>query len=203
MGICNKALIRLFNSIATSLYNDDFLKICTFVENKKYKQKLICENLITALRTAEDKRFFAHCGFDIIAILRSIFYIIFKNIKSGASTIDQQLIRTITQEKDKTIKRKIKEIILATAINNRFEKNDIANAYLNCAYYGWNMHGISEANSRISKENIEFNVNKNHIFISLLKYPLPRNPSEQSIKKIYNRALYIKNRIKNKQNRYI
>lgn len=194
-NIYNVVVIKASLRISEWIYFEDFTKICCFIEAKYNQVQIIDNEIILILKTAEDKRFFTHCGFDILAIFRAIFYSIFKNIRSGASTIDQQLVRTITGEKDITIKRKIKEIILATAINYKFEKYTIANAYLNCAYFGWNMHGIEDAYIRIMRDET---INKCHIkyaLISFLKYPLPRHPSKAALTKIYNRIRYIKDRV--------
>ena len=192
---------RLSQILAKLLYNDDFIKINNSILSVNINKNLITNNIITLLIVAEDKRFFDHCGFDIIAIIRAIVLSIFKNEKSGASTIDQQLVRTITQNKEKTFKRKIKEIILASAIGNIYEKEIIAAVYLTIAYYGWNMHGINSAYSRIKSENILDGDDIEYIAVALLKYPFQRYMSKNPIGNIKNRISYIKLRLK-KLNKY-
>ena len=151
-------------------------------------------NYIDCLIVAEDKRFLYHPGFDIIAICRAIIFKCYKGIKSGASTIDQQLVRTLTNRREKTFQRKISEIILASAINTKLNKMEIANYYLCYAYYGWHMHGIHQAIIRLKHNKFkEYDIY--HFCISLLKYPLPQRISKKRIKKINNRVRYIKYRI--------
>ena len=116
---------------------DKFIN-CNMLERVDY-------TLIEILVAAEDRRFFKHPGFDIFAILRATFFYIFQKKRSGASTVEQQLVRTITQDREYSLKRKMKEVILASALGYRFSKNKIAECYLLSAYYGHNIKGLSGA----------------------------------------------------------
>lgn len=124
----------------------------------------------------EDKRFFLHCGFDIVAIIRSGILNIFVKQKSGASTIEQQLIRTITGYKEKRISRKIKEIFLAYRLSKQFSKIHILRSYLKIAYMGTGISGVDEASSVIFNKRLdELNLDESCHISSLLKYPRPSN----------------------------
>jgi len=179
---------------AASWFGDDLLSVHT-VLNNEYKISGVERNLLCILRAAEDKRFFSHPGFDLLAIIRAFFMAVIYRRNSGASTIDQQLVRSITGRRERTITRKMREIVLATAINERYDKNSIAIAYMNIAYFGWKMEGVGKALERLDKECLFPNEDIPYVLVSLLKYPLPRNPSFAVMARVRNRVVYIKRRL--------
>ncbi|MCL2789717.1 MAG: transglycosylase domain-containing protein [Desulfobulbus sp.] len=191
----NNIIVTIQYSLSKLIYKNDLDKLIDTISHAIEKNSIIDNNIIEIMIAAEDKRFYRHFGFDILAIFRALFKFIFYYRKSGASTIDQQLVRTITQNKNFTINRKIKEIILASSINNIYTKYEIAYSYICLAYYGWRMHGYNSAYIRIKNENIVTENDILYAIISLLKYPLPRYPSDKSLNKIYNRISYIKFRL--------
>ncbi|NMB94929.1 MAG: penicillin-binding protein [Flexilinea flocculi] len=106
--------------------------------------------LVAATIATEDKYFYLHPGFDIIAIIRAVF----QNFRSGttvsgASTITQQLARNILlspeERSTRSIIRKTKEIFLAAEITRRYTKDEILELYLNENYYGSFAYGIEAA----------------------------------------------------------
>ena len=106
--------------------------------------------LLAATIATEDNDFYAHPGFDVIAILRAIW----QNLQSGetvsgASTITQQLVRALVlspeERAQRTNMRKIREIILAAEITRRYTKEEILELYLNEIYYGNLAYGIEAA----------------------------------------------------------
>ncbi len=115
------------------------LEITQINQQKKY----IPENLINSVLIIEDKRYFQHYGIDVYAIFRSTYKnIITKNLQ-GASTIEQQLVRSITNERQIKIVRKIKELMHSLLINKEFSKHEIIHAYLEACRFG-NCKGITE-----------------------------------------------------------
>jgi len=88
------------------------------------------QNLILSLIKIEDKRFFDHSGIDLYSILRALCKNTMTNRLEGASTIVQQLIRNILDEREITVNRKFNEIMLATLISREFTKNEIMFAYI-------------------------------------------------------------------------
>lgn len=181
--------------VANKFYKDDYKSISTVIENTNKQLKPNEKTMISILVASEDKRFYSHCGFDIYAIVRAACFNLLKRQRSGASTIDQQLVRTITQNKERTISRKIKEIILASAINRNYNKTRIANAYLENAYYGWNMNGLTRAKSRLTTEELLFNNDTIYALVSMLKYPLPKTLPMAALTRINRRINYAKWRI--------
>lgn len=91
--------------------------------------KNIPNHLTNSLILIEDKRFRQHYGVDLYAILRAIIRNTTTKRLEGASTIVQQLIRNITNEREISIKRKMKEIILASLIDKVYSKDEILFAY--------------------------------------------------------------------------
>ena len=109
----------------------------------------IARDLQLATVATEDRNFYSHGGFDPIALARAIFYALQeREVVSGASTITQQVARNILlpdEATERTIKRKIKEIILAAGLTRRYSKNDILEIYVNNNNYGNLAYGIDAA----------------------------------------------------------
>lgn len=94
----------------------------------------------------EDKDFYKHKGVSVVSgIFRAIKDMIFKGNLQGGSTITQQLVKSALLTPERTIKRKIKEIILALWTEQLFNKNQILQMYLNQVAYGGSSYGIEEA----------------------------------------------------------
>lgn len=106
-------------------------------------------HLIHAFLAAEDHNFFKHGGLSYKGIIRSLAINIFKRKKSqGASTITQQLVRSLFFDQQKTFRRKIKEQILAIAVEKQFTKELILETYLNHIYFGYGIYGVGTASER-------------------------------------------------------
>ncbi len=104
--------------------------------------------LKAALLATEDRNFYKHSGVDIKGILRAVI----KDIRAGkfvegASTITQQLAKTLFLTQRKTIVRKLKEALLAFQLERRYTKDEILGLYLNQVYYGSGAYGIQSAAS--------------------------------------------------------
>jgi membrane peptidoglycan carboxypeptidase len=94
---------------------------------------------------AEDAEFYQHFGFSIRGISRSIIRNFKSGTKSGGSTITQQLIKNTLLTPEKTIVRKIKELVLAVEAEAVYSKDEILEMYLNEVSYGGTAYGIEEA----------------------------------------------------------
>ena len=109
--------------------------------------------VIQATLSIEDKDFYHHRGFSPNGILRSLI----QNIKckmtndkcvnplQGGSTITQQLVKTALLSPERTLRRKIRELVLSLAVENRYSKDEILEMYLNQVGYGGAAYGIEEA----------------------------------------------------------
>ena len=115
----------------------------------------IPENLKQAVIITEDVNFYQHFGIDLKGILRSAL-INLKLMKPtyGGSTIPQQLIRSTFFSTEKTIKRKIREIVLALELNRRYSKNQILEWYLNQVPFGSNCYGVEAASQTYFEKSV-------------------------------------------------
>ena len=143
---------------------------------------------LECLIIAEDKRFYSHFGFDFYGIVRAFIHNINYNKFEGASTIDQQLVRTVTKAKQKSLKRKVKEIILATQLKKLYSKNEIIHLYLMTAYFGTGLIGVESVIKKYKKESNDLSNIEIAEIISRLKYP---ESSKSYMKKIEMRSKYI------------
>ena len=106
--------------------------------------------LVQAIVVLEDPRFLSHQGFDVWGILRA-FYQNFRNLRyaQGGSTITQQLVKNVFLTKDKTLRRKLTELILSAILERRYSKDEILEAYINEIYLGQlgpvQIHGVGRA----------------------------------------------------------
>ena len=104
------------------------------------------QNYINAVLSVEDHRFYKHCGIDLIAIGRAtINDIKAMDFVEGGSTITQQLAKNIYFTQDKKFERKIAEVFMAFKIENKCEKDEILELYLNTSYFGDGYYSVREA----------------------------------------------------------
>ena len=144
------------------------------------------------LISGEDHRFYYHIGFDILAIIRAIRNRIFYNKIEGASTIEQQLVRVLLNDFERTFKRKIQEILLATTVTSIIPKNAIPKIYLNVAYYGTDMNGLKQAMEKlgITKQEIML-IEYAAELVSRIKYPQPKFLNIKRLKQIEARKQHL------------
>ncbi|RZJ45293.1 MAG: hypothetical protein EON87_07875 [Brevundimonas sp.] len=128
-----------------------------------------------AVLLLEDRRFFKHGGFEKRSILRVFRQIVtFKRV-GGVSTIEQQLVRTLIDRRERTLRRKSREIILASILSMRLAKRDILRIYLSTAYLGYRVRGCDEAGRLIfGIDAPELDFDQAAVIASLLVYPLPK-----------------------------
>src|SRR3989339_1608680 len=106
----------------------------------------ISDNLKHAVLVSEDARFYEHGGIDFLGIVRAIFIDLTSASKSqGGSTITQQLIRTVYLTGQKTISRKIREVVLSVELEQKYSKDQILDWYLNAIPFGENAYGAEAA----------------------------------------------------------
>ncbi|RMD88648.1 MAG: penicillin-binding protein 1A [Alphaproteobacteria bacterium] len=98
-----------------------------------------------AFISAEDKNFYHHKGYDPLGILKAVIDAARGGRLRGASTITQQVTKNFLLSSDRTAERKIKEIILATRIENALTKDQILELYLNEIFLGQNSYGVTAA----------------------------------------------------------
>jgi len=132
-----------------------------------------------AMIAVEDKRFRGHIGVDPLGVARS-FKVRFESgqWKQGGSTITQQLARNIFLTNSRTFGRKVKEGVLALALERKFTKDQILELYLNRVYFGGGAYGIDAASRRFfghSAENLS--LGEAAIIAGLVKAPSNYSPT--------------------------
>ena len=102
-----------------------------------------------AMLSTEDKRYYNHIGIDPVGLARS-FWVRFQEgrFKQGGSTITQQLARTVFLNNSKTFGRKLREGVLALALEWKFSKGQILELYLNKVYFGGGAYGVDSASRK-------------------------------------------------------
>ncbi len=142
-------LLAKFEPSETSIiYAADGTVIATLFRENRYWVPLdeIPQDMKDAIVAIEDSRFYSHHGIDPKGIVRSLVADFKgKSAAQGASTITMQLAREIFLHPQKSIQRKIQEIIIAMQIERRFTKKEILERYLNQIYFGSGAYGIEAA----------------------------------------------------------
>ncbi len=154
--------------------------------DKLYISQLVC---------GEDHRFYLHHGCDPIAITRAIIRRLRNGKLEGASTLEQQYVRTCTARYEITLNRKLEEIAISTLLSLSSNKDTIAYSYLKQAFYGHSITGINDALIKLQEvyENKYTGPYESAALISLLKHPFPKVISIQWRIRHTRRLLYIKN----------
>ena len=146
---------------------------------RRLSAKELPPHLIQAVVAIEDRRFFEHSGVDLRGLLRAMAV----NVRSGrfvqgGSTLTQQLAKNLFLTPERTIERKLKELLLALRLERRFGKNELLSIYLNRVYLGSGTYGVEAAAQRyfgISARDID--VYQAALLAGLLRAPSRLNPA--------------------------
>lgn len=110
------------------------------------KLQYIPESLQQAVVAVEDRKFYNHWGFDMEGIFRaSLVNFQYGQVREGASTITQQLVKNLFLSQEQTMGRKAEEFVLAMDMELNYSKDEILELYLNTIYFGSGYYGIKEA----------------------------------------------------------
>ena len=102
--------------------------------------------MVQALLAAEDAEYFEHEGIDYKGMVRAfVENVVRRKFAQGASTITQQVVKQMLLTPEKSLRRKVQEIILARRLSQRFSKEDVLSIYLNQMYFGHGRYGVEEA----------------------------------------------------------
>lgn len=132
----------------TRIYSADRVLLAELFREKREPVSLAImpTHLKQAILSTEDSQFYDHPGVDIRGILRAVLRnVLAGDYVEGASTITQQLAKTLFLTPRKTIMRKLKEAFLAFQIERRYTKDEILELYLNQIYFGSGAYGVEEA----------------------------------------------------------
>ncbi len=189
---------RLLNGLAHVLFPRECATIIEKIaalrrehvtEIERYVDAVLLETLISG----EDRRFLFHRGFDPIGILRAMLALM-RGTRQGGSTIEQQLVRTMTQRRGISLRRKWLEILLSAHVAARFSKRATAEAYLGAGYYGAGMNGLAQAHRRLQARapTLENDpIQRAAELVARLKYPEPEKPAPPRQQAIAQRVRYL------------
>ena len=186
--------------ISSRVYSKDGRLIAEYAIEKRLfvPFESIPVKVINSFLSAEDKNFFEHPGVDAKGILRAII----KNIKNlsqkkrleGASTITQQVAKNFLLTNEVSVKRKIKEAILAFRIERAYTKERILELYLNQIYLGQGTYGIAAASLEYFDKSIkELTYSDAALLAALPKAPSKYNPYRYPKVAEYRRNLVLQN----------
>ena len=186
--------------ISSRVYSADSKLIAEYALEKRLfiPYESIPDKIVNSFLSAEDKNFFNHPGIDAKGILRAVI----KNIKNfsqnkrleGASTITQQVAKNFLLTNEVSMKRKVKEAILAFRIERAYTKERILELYLNQIYLGQGTYGIAAASQEYFDKPIkELNYSETAMLAALPKAPSKYNPYKYPEVAKFRRNLVLKN----------
>ncbi len=126
-----------------------------------------------AILAVEDRNFYHHFGVNPVSVIRALIVNAKKGeVRQGGSTITQQLAKNIFLTPDRTIKRKVQELLLAVWLEQKFTKHEILTLYLNRVYFGAGAYGVDAASYRyFGKPARQLSVGEAAVLAGLLKAP--------------------------------
>jgi 1A family penicillin-binding protein len=139
----------------------------------------VSPNLIHAIIAIEDQRFYGHHGFDLVRIASAALVNVRRGrAAQGGSTITQQLARQSFLTSDKTLRRKLQELILAERIEWFYQKPQILELYLNKVYFGDGLYGVETASrGYFGKHASELSLPEAALLAGLVKSPSAYAPT--------------------------
>jgi penicillin-binding protein 1A len=140
---------------------------------------LLPKHLVDAVLATEDRRFFKHWGLDGGGMLRAaIANLRARRFVQGGSTVTQQLAKNLFLDSERTIRRKLEELVLALWLELRLSKLDILELYLNRVYFGGGAYGVETAAQRFfHKSAREVTLGEAAVLAGLLKAPSRYSPA--------------------------
>lgn len=168
-------------SQATQIYSDDG-HLVAYVANQRrtvIPMEAIPKHVAHAFLAAEDRNFYSHEGLDYLGILRAAV----KNLRpgahlQGASTITQQIVKTMVLGPERSYSRKMREAVLSFKLENSLSKDDILHIYLNQIYFGSGAWGVEQA------AQTYFGISARNLNVAQAAYlaSAPKHPARYNIK---------------------
>ncbi len=169
----------------TKYYSDEKKDVVTLESVPDY--------LVQGLILWEDYDFYKHHGFNLLAIIRAGFNNLIGRPVSGASTLTQQLARTLFLNREFSITRKIKELWISFQLEKRYTKNEILNLYLNNVPFGQGTNGVQAASKLFFNKDVSeityaeaaslITVISNPTFYSFVKFPKNHKQKQKEVLK--------------------
>ncbi len=166
--------------LGSEVYSSDGKLIKEFFEERRAFMPLsqIPAHLKQALLATEDRNFYNHWGVNTLRLAQALAIdLVYMEKRQGASTIAQQLARLLYLTPEKTITRKIKEIMTAIQIERTYTKDEILEMYLNHVYLGHGAYGVQMAAQRYFGKNVQdLELQEAATLVALVQRPEPLSP---------------------------
>jgi len=181
--------------LTSFIYDKDGLEIGNLYDSENrvtVEYKNIPKTLVDAVISIEDERFFSHGGVDIKRTAGAVFTFAFNGGKSsfGGSTITQQLVKTITSDKETSWTRKIREWYRSISLESKLTKEQILESYLNTIYLGDGSYGVEVASQNYFGKSLkDINIAESAVLAAAIQSPEATNPykSEEAKTKLLER----------------
>src|SRR5215510_5872786 len=148
-----------------------------------------------AILAAEDERFYQHGGVDYISVLRAAMTNVASGTQQGAGTITMQVARNFFLTREKTLTRKLREVLLAYKIEANLSKDEILELYVNQIYLGQRAYGFAAASQiYFGKPLAQIDIAEAAMLAGLPKAPSAYNPVANP-KRARIRQLYVLHRM--------
>ena len=151
-------------------------------------------HLREAVMAAEDRDFYSNKAFSPIGILRALKNNLLGGSLQGGSTITQQYAKTAFLTPDRTIQRKIRELVIAIKLENQLSKDEILENYLNTIYFGRGSYGVQTASLQYFNRSVDqLSVSQAVVLASILRSPGLYDPAfnKDNRPRLENRFAYV------------
>lgn len=185
-------------ALPTIIYSNEGTKIGELFEEKRYPVALaeVSPVLVKSFLASEDARFYEHSGVDPQGLARAaIAHFLKQGAKQGGSTITQQLVKNVLLTRERTIERKVKDILLALKIEKSFSKDEILEMYLNTIFLGNNSYGVeAAARNYFRKSSKKLRLSEAALIAGLAPAPSAYAPTD-NFEKAKNRQRFVLDRM--------
>lgn len=196
-----KRLINLSDRKQLDLARLDPVLIGGIYPDKKEDRVLVkldevSDNVIDALIAVEDHRFFSHHGIDLRGIARAIVATTTGDSVQGGSTLTQQLVKNFYLSTERTLRRKLTEVVMAFLLEIHYDKQEILETYINEVYLGQDgnraIHGFGLASMYFfAKPVSHLDLHEAALLVGMLKGPSFYNPRSQPARALQRRNLVL------------
>ena len=182
-GLPDKEALRSVSTMAqaTTLLDAHDTQAFTIYREQRIEIPLerMSSHLVRAVVAVEDQRFYDHAGVDFIRVLGAALNNLREGRRAqGGSTITQQLARQSFLTRDKTVQRKLKEVVVAARLESEFPKDEILRLYLNKVYFGDGLYGAEAASlGFFGKHAADLDVAEAALLAGLVKSPSTYAPT--------------------------
>ncbi len=185
------------SNVASEIISEDGKMLRTFyIENRTFVgYDELTPDLIAALVSTEDVRFYGHSGIDYISLARVALRTIgLGQAQGGGSTITQQLAKNLFKRRGWIVTDKLKEWITAIKLEHNYTKEEIIAMYLNTVFYGSGAYGIkSAAHTFFGKTPSELNLQESATLVGVVNAQTRYNPVSN-----YNNSIRRRNIVMNR-----